>query len=265
VTSDWPWPKRKKPDEDIVYHYTTNPGRNRGIVLIINNVEFPDRRRNRDSSKEDGKKLIKAFEKYRYKVTAKLNLKADSMKKAIEKAVKEDVTRDHDSFICCILSHGSPAGIEGVDGTPVTVTELANIVNCDMLLGKPKILIFQACRGDGMPERMVSDLSIPSREEEEVIVSDGRIELPPEADFLFAFSTVDNNRALRGEDSGSHYITALSNAIIDYGSKLSIEKILLVVNHKVAGEPKKVTKDGKTYRYHQMPEIRSTLRGCFYF
>ncbi|XP_011409050.1 PREDICTED: caspase-3-like [Amphimedon queenslandica] len=273
LTSDWPWAKKKKSDEDIVYHYTTNPGRNRGIVLIINNVKFSDKDTpNRDSSKKDEEKLKKAFDKCRYEVITKRNLEADTMKEAIEEVVEKDVTRDHDSFICCILSHGNPAGIEGVDGKTVTVTELANIVNCDWLHGKPKIFVFQACRGTGMPERMVADLSIPSgsREEEEVMVPDGRsIALPPEADFLFAFSTVENNKALRGVYSGSHYITALSNAIIDYGSKLSIDRILLVVNHKVAGEPKtvEIVKDGKTETciYHQMPEIRSTLRGYFYF
>ena len=117
---------------------------------------------------------------------------------------------------------------------------------------------------------MVSDSSIPSSSrEEEVMVSDGRTALPPEADFLFAFSTMENNQALRGKYTGSHYITALSSAIIDHGSRLSIDRILLVVNHKVAGESKtvEIDKDGKTEKciYHQMPEIRSTLRGCFYF
>ena len=241
---------------------------------MINNVKFPDKDTpNRDSSKKDEDKLKKAFDKYRYKVIIIRNLEADAMKDAIEDAVEKDVTRDHDSFICCILSHGNPAGIEGVDldGKTVTVTELSNIVNCDKLHGKPKIFVFQACRGAGMPEPMVSDLSIPSREEkQEVMVPDGRsIALPPEADFLFAFSTMENNQALRGKYTGSHYITALSSAIIDHGSRLSIDRILLVVNHKVAGEPKtvEIDKDGKTEKciYHQMPEIRSTLRGYFYF
>ncbi|XP_019855217.1 PREDICTED: caspase-3-like [Amphimedon queenslandica] len=274
VTSDWPWSKKKKPDEDIVYHYTTNPGRNRGIVLIINNVKFLDKSKDRDSSEEDEEKLKEAFDKYRYEVITMKNLEADAIKDAVKKVVQKDVIGDHDSFICCILSHGNPAGIEGVDldGKTVTVTELANIVNCDKLHRKPKIFVFQACRGAGIPEPMVSDLAIPPsiREEEEVMVPDGHsIALPPEADFLFAFSTVENNRALRGKYTGSHYITALSNAIINHGSKLSIERILLVVNHKVAGESKRVEieKDGKTETciYHQMPEIRSTLRGCFYF
>ena len=191
------------------------------------------------------------------------------MKEAIEDAVEKDVICDHDSFICCILSHGNPRGIQGVDDKTVTVTELANIVNCDRLHGKQKIFFFQACRGEGMPEPMVFDSSIPSIKEEVMVPDGSSIALPPEADFLFGFSTVENNRALRGEYTGSHYITALSDAIIDHGSNLSIERILLVVNHKVAGEPKTVTieKDGKKekYKYHQMPEIRSTLRGCFYF
>ena len=256
-----------------MYHYTTNTGRSRGIVLIINNVKFLDKGTpNRDSSIKDGKKLAKAFEKYRYDVHTESDLTSYQMKEAIKKVVNKHVIRDHDSFICCILSHGNPAGIEGVDGDTITVTELANIVNsegCPALHGKPKIFFFQACRGDGMPEPMVFDLSIPSKGEEVMVPDGGSIALPPEADFLFGFSTAENNTALRAEKSGSHYITALSDAIIDHGSKLSIERILLVVNHKVAGEPKTVAreKDGKKekYKYHQMPEIRSTLRGCFYF
>ena len=179
--------------------------------------------------------------------------------------------RKHDSFVCCILSHGDPQGVVGTDNKTVTVSELANKVistkKFTALHGKPKMFFFQACRGNKRPESFVPDSSDQSShgKEEEVMVADGpgdSVALPPEADFIFGFSTVEGNVSMRGEDTGSAYIKTLCSTIEKHASRLSIDRLLLVVNDEVAKICVSITQEKK---YQQMPEIRSTLRGCFYF
>ncbi|XP_011408075.1 PREDICTED: caspase-3-like [Amphimedon queenslandica] len=275
VTSDaWGFgsKKEKKNDEekaadDIVYKYKVNETGERGVVLIINNVYFKEKdKADRTSSNEDAKRLEELFKGLRYQVIVQEDLEAAEIRKKVSAIAAGVVTKKHDSFICCILSHGNPKGIEGVDGETVTVPELANIVNskeCSALHGKPKIFFFQACRGTEVPEPSTADSSVPWPPKEEEMVADGIARaLPPEADFLFGFSTSDGNVAARGVYTGSQYIKALCEFISKHSSKLSLYELLLLVNYKVSENPI----DYKmSYKYHQMPEIRSTLRGKFYF
>ena len=262
----------KKKDEnkvadDIVYKYKVNETGEHGVVLIINNVYFKEKdKADRKSSTEDAKRLKELFDSLRYQVIVQEDLEGAEIKTKVSAIAAGVVTKKHDSFICCILSHGNPAGIEGVDGKTVSVPELANIVNskeCSALHGKPKIFFFQACRGTEVPEPSTADSSVPWPLKEEEMVADGIARaLPPEADFLFGFSTSDGNVAARGVYTGSQYIKALCEFISKYSSGLSLYELLLLVNYKVSENPV----DYKmSYKYHQMPEIRSTLRGKFYF
>uniref|UniRef100_A0A1X7UG16 Caspase family p20 domain-containing protein n=1 Tax=Amphimedon queenslandica TaxID=400682 RepID=A0A1X7UG16_AMPQE len=275
VTSDaWGFgsKKEKKNDEekaadDIMYKYKVNETGKHGVVLIINNVYFKDENKaNRISSDKDAERLEELFEGLLYQVVVQNDLTAEEIKTTISGIAAGSVTKKHDSFICCILSHGNPAGIEGVDGETVTVAELVKSVistKCSALRGKPKIFFFQACRGTEAPEPLVVDSSVQWPPKEEEMVADGIARaLPPEADFLFGFSTSDGNVAARGVETGSQYIKALCEFISKYSSRFSLYELLLLVNYKVSGN---TIVFNTSYKYHQMPEIRSTLRGKFYF
>ena len=174
---------------------------------------------------------------------------------------KDAISETNDSFICCILSHGDERGIFDTDGEVVSIEELAssfNGRNCPKLNGKPKIFFIQACRGENTPAAV---LKYPSRKEERMVTDDGKQSraLPPDADFLFGFSTTDSTRSLRGVSTGSQYIKELCSVIKENASGLSIDDILLVVHHNVA------ERSFERMDYQQMPETRSTLRGKFYF
>ena len=265
--------KEKKNDEEkvadkVVYKYDVNETGEHGVVLIINNVYFKEKDKpDRISSTKDAERLEEVFKGLRYQVIVQEDLEADEIKMKVSAVATGLVTKKHDSFICCILSHGNPAGIEGVDGKTVTIPELANIVNsmkCSALRGKPKIFFFGGSRGTEVPEPSTADSSVPwpQNKDEEMVAYGVARALPPEADFLFGFSTSDGNVAARGVYTGSQYIKALCEFIPKYASRLSLYELLLLVNYKVSENPI----DYKmSYKYHQMPEIRNTLRGKFYF
>ena len=251
-------------DSFPVYEYKTKLKGERGIAFIINNVTFAHGT-NRPSSVQDENKLRTTFAKLHYEIITRCDLTSVAMKDELSKIASQEVKEDHDSFVCCILSHGNERGIEGIGGHDDVIsvpelTEIINCKNCPKLFEKPKIFFIQACRGDNTPEPVVLDNSTICTGDTQV--ADGRRRaLPPEADFLVSFSTSQDNVACRGLNTGSQYIIKLCETIDKYSSKLNLYELLLVVHRKIAGLEFKVNDK----IYHQMPELRSTLQGKFKF
>jgi len=53
-------------------------------------------------------------------------------------------------FVLCILSHGERGEVYGTDGKLVKVEELETLLDgrhCKQLVGRPKLLLIQACQG----------------------------------------------------------------------------------------------------------------------
>ena len=133
---------------------------NHGIALIINNKNWQndiEGKYTRRGSEHDVTAFKQVADHLKYEIIEKEDLTAEQMKAAMKNAAGK-VTEDHDSFICCIMSHGNDMGIEGVDHKEccrscnhdndeckkgiVTATELAHLVspeNCKNLAHKPKI------------------------------------------------------------------------------------------------------------------------------
>ncbi|XP_011410391.1 PREDICTED: caspase-6-like [Amphimedon queenslandica] len=256
-------------DGPSIAKYEKSRKRPRGVAVIINNVEFEPGTglENRASSDKDCENLGNLFKDYGYdlvEVKCTRNLKADEMKNKLTSLVPT-LQNDHDSFICCILSHGTKDGVQGTDGVAVPIQKLTEIFDgnyCPALINKPKIFFFQFCRGDSTP---VCVTLPPKDKPQEKMGFDGSqapprmMKLPHNADFLLSYSTSDGTMAMRGPTTGSPYIITLCDAIRK-NPKRSIDEILLLVHNKVA------TGDwGEKYDYQQMPEMISTLRKKFFF
>lgn len=57
----------------------------------------------------------------------------------------------YSSLVVCLMSHGGKGTICGIDGVEVSLNRIKyafNSFDCPSLMGKPKIFIIQACRGD---------------------------------------------------------------------------------------------------------------------
>ena len=255
METDFFWSSSRK-----IYKYEKSKQKNRGIALIINNVKFDPKTKLEPqwSSNEDAERLKDLFKDLKYDPHVHFNLTAAAMTETLETYAKDAISETNDSFICCILSLGDERGILGTDGEVVSIEELANSFNghnCPKLNGKPKIFFIQACRGEKKPAAVLK------YSEERMVTDDGKQSraLPPDADFLFGFSTTDSTRSLRGVSTGSQYIKELCSVIKENASGLSIDEILLIVHNNVARN----CFEGMDYQ--QMPETRSTLRGKFYF
>ncbi|XP_035232418.1 caspase-9-like [Stegodyphus dumicola] len=97
-----------------------------GDCLIINNVDFPKRKRN--WSDEDAKDLYHAFSKLGYNITIKNNLEEDKMHSTLKDFANKG---DLDSCVVIVLSYGGEEGnqeiIYGTDGGFVYVYEIIKL------------------------------------------------------------------------------------------------------------------------------------------
>lgn len=130
-----------------------------GIILIINQKsfhfdtnpafkEFLPRRQleTRWGTERDAEALQKLFKKFGYETRIRDNRLHTEILNDIRDVINESVR--FDSVIVCILSHGCKGIVYGANSVPVKIEEIEKLIISDRLIGKPKILIIQACQGE---------------------------------------------------------------------------------------------------------------------
>lgn len=122
----------------------------RGICLIINNVEFDlELLPKRKGSDKDAYRFKEVFKQLGFSVESKRNLTAEKMK-SLFRQVSARCMAKHDAVVVILLSHGTESGIYGTDGLEVDLNDILSYFDnkkCKQMMGKPKVFIVQACRG----------------------------------------------------------------------------------------------------------------------
>lgn len=95
---------------------------------------------------QDKDRLCKTFSTFGYRITVRENRNNVDLLNDIRNAVNQCFEKE--SLIVCILSHGHRGVIYAANSIPVKIEDIENLMKCDRLNGKPKILIVQACQGD---------------------------------------------------------------------------------------------------------------------
>uniref|UniRef100_A0A914UWI6 Uncharacterized protein n=1 Tax=Plectus sambesii TaxID=2011161 RepID=A0A914UWI6_9BILA len=131
------------------YPLNTKP---KGHMLIIANEIYQDGNDN-DGALVDRHKIAALGRILGYDVkSSHENLTAEEMRKALKDFVEKIETEPHlDSAIIFVLAHGEPDEIIGVDGEAVERKEFFDAMkpdNCGALTGKPKLIFFDARRGN---------------------------------------------------------------------------------------------------------------------
>ena len=246
-----------------------------GIALIISNTEFERGvgLSRRAGGEVDEGKLQELFgpDYLKYKVVFLKNLTGDQMDMAMKlvsgallfSAVpKHDrealralssgdnlVAAGHDSFVCCLMSHGTLGKVYGTDRGLFDLTNIYKYLgSCKHLTGKPKLIFIQACQGDDIAEHDGPELPAP-------VESDGPG--TKTADFLLSYAAFHGQRSFRWTEKGSWYMNALYNIFKDnYGSKDVVSMITDVHNEVMKQEAK--LSGGVVYL--QCPRLEHTLR-----
>jgi hypothetical protein len=110
----------------------------------------------RTGTRLDAKRLSQLFTKLKFDVILKKDLTATDINHLLDNISKRDELVQHHALVVIILSHGHQRGaILGKDFRVSSrgyirdkeVFKKFNDLNCPQLRGKPKIFIFNACRG----------------------------------------------------------------------------------------------------------------------
>ncbi|XP_054887283.1 caspase-8 [Poeciliopsis prolifica] len=211
----------------------------RGICLIVDNIDFSKSLitlNDREGSEFDRKALKEVFEWLGYEVEIHENCKAANIEELFERISKQNHSQN-DSLVVCILSHGQEGKVYGVDGKPVLIRKLTELIdgwNCRTLIGKPKMFFIQACQGE-MPQYGVQSDGI--EDETTHISADSEVaylKSPIVADMLVGMSTVPNYVSFRHKLWGSWYIQSLCKNLVKFvPRRVDLVTILTIVNADV--------------------------------
>uniref|UniRef100_A0A7M4EDZ8 Caspase-6 n=2 Tax=Crocodylus porosus TaxID=8502 RepID=A0A7M4EDZ8_CROPO len=227
----------KRQHLDPAAQYKMNHKR-RGVAVIFNHEHFnwllklPDRR----GTFADRENLKRSMTNLGFEVKCFDDLKAEEVLQHISEVSVDDHS-DADCFVCVFLSHGEDDHVYAYDAK-IKIQMMTNMFRgdkCPSLVGKPKIFIIQACRGDKHDEAVyVQDAVDYALEEPDSNITEvdaaGVYTLPAGADFLMCYSVAEGYFSHREIINGSWYIQDLCEMVQHYGSSLEFTELLTLVN-----------------------------------
>ena len=120
----------------------------RGIAIIINNVNFHKRTQmsTRSGSDVDNRNMYELLSTMGFaEIRTFRDLTVEKMKHQMDAVSREDHTNS-DCFVCVILSHGEEGGYVYGHDDKISLDDLVRPIkgnNCKSLAGKPKIFLIQ--------------------------------------------------------------------------------------------------------------------------
>ncbi|XP_072175992.1 cell death protein 3-like [Diadema setosum] len=302
-------------DLDNENMYVTWTSSYKGVAYILNNSNFPhlpkDSRGMRRGSEIDVRNVEHVFSQLGYEPLVYCNLTRDEILSSIEETVQKiNAEGERHSSACFVLmSHGNEHGVSGTDASPydqriVSRDEIKDRLTgrrCRALLGKPKLIFIQACRGNQFTlnaEELDALMSSAKtrREESDFEVDfvpsfrpapsltlnldasrvvndfdvDGGGELPNNADMFVANATSNGYYSIRMRHDGSWFVQALAevflaNAHVDELHELMRKVTRLVTEHfQYTHEP--LEAGARSFQVRQTPAYESQgMRKRFYF
>ena len=232
-----------------------------GIAVIIHNKNFtPPRLSTLEGANNDEYNLKETFRFLGYKVEIYRDCTAKEICHRFENmvTVRSAEFAGHDSFVCCIISHGAMGKkIFTHDNLTIDLNDdiASKLMDCETLQGKPKMFFIQACVGSGRDE----GVSVPA----------GGKQVPQElitkrADIFWGFATPPELVAYTPHSNkgrGSAYIETLCQTFCENAKCMHLVDMHTMINYKVADKGL-CAKEGF---FKHMPEVQHTLRKNVYF
>ncbi|XP_060682692.1 caspase-6-like isoform X1 [Hemiscyllium ocellatum] len=267
---DFPTILRSNDVMDPSIEYNMNH-RRRGIALIFNNERFywylglPER----GGTNADRFSLDKRLRELGFDVHVYDNYKASEVLQIIHEVATSDHS-DADCFLCVFLSHGENNHVFAYDAkiSLQEITERFRGDKCPSLVGKPKIFIIQACRGDKHDEPVMPKDEVDANQlvVNEVVVDAGTMRtLPAGADFIMCYSVAEGFYSHRETVNGSWYIQDFCTLLENQGSQLEFTEFLTLVNRKVSERSVERCADRNALGKKQVPCFASMLTKKLYF
>uniref|UniRef100_A0A8C8T1W5 CASP8 and FADD like apoptosis regulator n=1 Tax=Pelusios castaneus TaxID=367368 RepID=A0A8C8T1W5_9SAUR len=200
-----------------------------GICLII------------DCIGNDTDKLEETFKALSFEVHCYRYLSVEAMNQTFHQIARLQKHRDCDSFICILVSRGSPQSIFCTDqtypGYPLDrVKNFFTGDSCPELLGKPKLFFIQSYIVPANQQEPTSLLEVDGNEQK-ITANTRRLwncSIPPVADIFWSQCKVDVSVLERSPSSSSCYLRCLTELLCNpHKRKLPLLDIHIELNSRV--------------------------------
>ena len=256
-----------------------------GIALIISNTDFQQGGPpHRAGGEVDERKLQELFgPKYlKYQVVFLKNLTRDQVDMAMKlvsgalpysavpkhdrgalRALSSDdnlVVAGHDSFVCCLMSHGTEGKVYGTDRGEFDLNNIYKYLgSCEHLTGKPKLIFIQACQGDSIAELTPAQCDKIAKHDKPELPAPVERDCPGTrtADFLLSCAAFHGQKSFRDMKKGSWYMNALYNIFKDNYRSKDVVSMITDVHSEVMDQEAKLSGGDVAL---QCPRLEHTLR-----
>lgn len=159
-------------------------------------------------------------------------------------------------LIMCLLSHGHEGIVYGHNSIPVKIKDIKSVMSSKLLIGKPKILLIQACQGDKLQKSQrirSSDVEYDGPGSSREYVSGSVC-----ADFLTFWSTIEGFASVRHPEDGSWFMQELVSKIRSRHNSHHLMDICTAVINEVYSK--------RAYgNEFMLPKLETTFTKTFYF
>ncbi|XP_065310770.1 caspase-7-like isoform X1 [Dermacentor albipictus] len=223
---------------DNIYSMVHSP---RGLCIIINNCDFGGLAERRDGSEIDVRRMEALFRAFLFNCIVRHNLPASDMKALLSWAAQPKQQEGADCLVVILMSHGKQDMIDGSDGEQLhlasDVYALFNNEHCEALQGKPKLFFIQACRGSkfdsGTYDSIVYDTADAGPFKVPESVSSSKERMATWSDMYIAYATIPGYTALKNNERGSWFLSAVYTVFSEHASTMHLEKLMHRVHDAV--------------------------------
>lgn len=231
----------KKHNPHLGYYHSRS--KKRGRVLIINNYDFAGTSHTfRTGANVDQQNLEDLFTQMGgWVIEHHKNKTAEEMRVILKDFVKDQKQKRCDICFVIIMSHGAEklntTIVYGVDGKYISTNDIQSYFineNCALFRGKPKVFIYQVCRGGDLDlprtyteaDGKCTSSSVPSAANSNSMKSFFR----PVDDMLIGFATMQGSRAHRDRYRGTWYIELICENFMNLAKLESVDHLLYKVD-----------------------------------
>ncbi|XP_022917955.1 caspase-6-like isoform X2 [Onthophagus taurus] len=237
----------------------------RGAVLIINNTNFSNKKERR-GAEIDQQKLVQLFTQMGgYNLVELKNLTNKELTESIQNFVTNPILKSANVCFLFIMSHGlemhNESYVECVNGVSVSTTWIENQFyrdNCPYMQNKPKIIVYQICRGlrEDNVVKLMDNLEINEKQTE----IDGTANVPVRnhSDMLVCHSTTKGYTSHRHTAKGSWYIQSICKVFMLHAWEYDVERLLHMVDKELSMWQSEVNRTMQTTGFYN-----SGFRLCY--
>lgn len=210
---------------DFTYAYDMSKfPRGKLVIVNINKIYFESVTFERVGTERDCQDLCELFLSFGFEVNVLEDVKQDELISYMTHLSKQSFMHTNALFIA-FLTHGHEKFIFAADGK-VEIKSITSLFRGSNIAGKPKVFLIQACQGSEHMEQ-INPTSLLEVDGTMELVN--KMELPVEADFLYAYSTVPGFSSWRSK-SGSWFIQIICDVFRKHGRSMDVVRMLTKVN-----------------------------------